>query len=37
LEGSHNDKLGCRIDDDLTGLISHEISIQGFSRIISFS
>ena len=35
LDGNHGDKFGCRVNDDLTGLLSHEIGVQGFSRIVS--
>lgn len=34
LDGTKNERFGCRINDDLTGLVSHEIGIQGFLRFL---
>lgn len=34
LDGSKNERFGCRINDDLTSLVDHQIGVQGFLRFL---
>lgn len=35
LNGAKDEKFGCRVNDDLTSLVNHEIGVQGHLRLIN--